>query len=146
MKSIKTYLNIAPNKILLLEISIEHQIASFSPKSILFGRHYPHINIHDFDYRCYVLAVGENEIKDLKPEIANIKTNEFSGSNDEKILDELYVQNFIKFDLSNVEINKQRDLKNFSHQKKLYVRQKSLDDIVVEVIVKNNQKYHINFI
>ncbi|ENV1419631.1 hypothetical protein CUPS9163_08395 [Campylobacter upsaliensis] len=56
------------------------------------------------------------------------------------------MQNFIKFDLSNVEINKQRDLKNFSHQKKLYVRQKSLDDIVVEVIVKNNQKYHINFI
>lgn len=41
---------------------------------------------------------------------------------------------------------KTKEVKNFAHQKEFYAWQKSLDDMVDEVIIKENQKYPINFI
>ncbi|MCW1701914.1 hypothetical protein OLV04_08360 [Campylobacter jejuni] len=43
-------------------------------------------------------------------------------------------------------LKKTKEVKSFAHQKELYTWQKSLDDMVDEVLIKDNQKYPINFI
>lgn len=115
--------------------------------------HYPHVSMHDYGCRCYIVALGESEVKDLKLPSTNIKENSFNGLNDEELLDELYkqkntevVHNFIKLNMLEAAITKQKEAKSFIHQKELYTWQKSLDEMVEEVIVKENQKYIVNFI
>ncbi|MFY0745437.1 phage minor head protein [Campylobacter sp. LH-2024] len=115
--------------------------------------HYPHVTMHDFGCRCYVLNVGESEIKGSKSPVANLEKNEFNGFNDEELLDELYnqkntevVQNFIRLNMLSAAAKKAKEVKSFIHDKELYVWQKSLDEMVDEIIIKENQKYPVNFI
>lgn len=80
--------------------------------------HYPHVTMHDYGCRCYVLEVGESEVKGLKIPPSNAKESEFNGFNDEELLDELYkqkntevIQNFIKLDMLSAAAKKQKKLK-----------------------------------
>lgn len=115
--------------------------------------HYPHVNMHDYGCRCEVINLGESEVKGLKIPPSNTKESDFNGFNDEELLDELYkqkntevIQNFIKLDMLSAAAKKAKEVKSFTHEKELYTWQKSLDDMVNEVIIKENQKYPINFI
>ncbi|MFY4766648.1 phage minor head protein [Campylobacter sp. GB48] len=115
--------------------------------------HYPHVNMHDYGCRCKVINLGESEVKGLKIPPSNTKESEFNGFNDEELLDELYkqkntevIQNFIKLNMLSIAAKKTKEAKSFTHEKELYTWQKSLDEMVDEIIVNDNQKYPINFI
>lgn len=56
------------------------------------------------------------------------------------------VKNFIKLAAINSAAKFQKNVQNFHKEQELYVWQKSLDAMVDEVLVKENQKYPINFI
>lgn len=56
------------------------------------------------------------------------------------------IQNFIKLDMLSMAAKKAKEVKSFTHQKEFYTWQKNLDNMVDEVIIKDNQKYPINFI
>ncbi|WP_139452497.1 phage minor head protein [Campylobacter armoricus] len=115
--------------------------------------HYPHVSMHDYGCRCKVINLGESEVKGLKIPPSNTKESEFNGLNDEELLDELYkqkntevIQNFIKLNMLGTAAKKTKEVKSFTHEKELYTWQKSLDEMVDEIIVNDNQKYPINFI
>ncbi|HDV7508725.1 TPA: minor capsid protein [Campylobacter jejuni] len=121
--------------------------------------------------RCKVQALSKEELKlydykvSKKP-LVNISDKDFAYDiklNNEK-LEKLYEQrlkesihHFTKFSIGASVLKEKQEyiqkseflenaLKDFTHQKELYVWQKSLDDMVNEVIIKENQKYPINFI
>lgn len=154
MKSIKPYLKYCTQKDALVRDKHRAFDGIVLPKDDPFwDSHYPHVTMHDYGCRCYVLAVGESEVKGLKIPPSNTKESDFNGFNDEELLDELYkqkntevIQNFIKLKMLSSAAQKTKEVKNFAHQKEFYAWQKSLDDMVDEVIIKENQKYPINFI
>lgn len=115
--------------------------------------HYPHVSMHDYGCRCKVINLGESEVKGLKTPPSSAKEGDFNGFNDEELLDELYkqkntevVQNFIKLSMLSTAAKKTKEAESFTHKKELYTWQKSLDEMVDEIIVNDNQKYPINFI
>ncbi|HHP0356111.1 TPA: phage minor head protein [Campylobacter lari subsp. concheus] len=154
MKSIKPYLKYCTKQ----DSHVRDKHRAFDgivlPKDDPFwDTHYPHVSMHDYGCRCYVLALGENEVKGLKTPPSSTKESNFNGLNDEELLDELYkqkntevIQNFIKLNMLSIAAKKTKEAKNFTHEKELYTWQKSLDEMVDEIIVKDNQKYPINFI
>ncbi|EAH4759367.1 hypothetical protein B6P00_06500 [Campylobacter jejuni] len=154
MKSTKPYFKYCTQKDSL--VRDKHRVFDgiVLPKDDPFwDTHYPHVTMHDYGCRCYVLEVGESEVKDLKTPASNLEKNEFNGFNDEELLDELYrqkntevIQNFIKLDMLSMAAKKAKEVKSFTHQKEFYTWQKNLDNMVDEVIIKDNQKYPINFI
>ncbi|WP_283803433.1 phage minor head protein [Campylobacter coli] len=154
MKSIKPYLKYCTQKDAL--VRDKHRAFDgivLHKDDPFWDTHYPHVTMHDYGCRCKVINLGESEVKDLKIPPSNTKESEFNGFNDEELLDELYkqkntevIQNFIKLDMLSAAAKKTKEVKNFTHQKELYTWQKSLDDMVDEVIIKENQKYPINFI
>ncbi|EAJ5678510.1 hypothetical protein CII90_06450 [Campylobacter lari] len=154
MKSIKPYLKYCTKQ----DSHVRDKHRAFDgivlPKDDPFwDTHYPHVSMHDYGCRCYVLALGENEVKGLKTPPSSTKESNFNGLNDEELLDKLYnqkntevIQNFIKLNMLSIAAKKTKEAKNFTHEKELYTWQKSLDEMVDEIIVKDNQKYPINFI
>ncbi|BEK34070.1 hypothetical protein RLQ69_000419 [Campylobacter jejuni] len=154
MKSTKPYFKYCTQKDALVRDKHRAFDGIVLPKDDPFwDTHYPHVSMHDYGCRCKVINLGESEVKDLKIPPSNAKESEFNGFNDEELLDELYkqkntkvIQNFIKLDMLSAAAKKTKEVKSFTHQKELYTWQKSLDDMVDEVIIKDNQKYPINFI
>lgn len=154
MKSTKPYFKYCTQKDSL--VRDKHRVFDgiVLPKDHPFwDTHYPHVTMHDYGCRCKVINLGESEVKDLKIPPSNTKESEFNGFNDEELLDELYrqkntevIQNFIKLDMLSAAAKKAKEVKSFTHQKEFYTWQKSLDDMVDEVLIKDNQKYPINFI
>ncbi|EAK9856957.1 hypothetical protein XK07_02265 [Campylobacter lari] len=154
MKSIKPYLKYCTKQ----DSHVRDKHRAFDgivlPKDDPFwDTHYPHVSMHDYGCRCYVLALGENEVKGLKTRPSSAKESNFNGLNDEELLDELYkqkntevIQNFIKLNMLSTAAKKTKEAKSFTHEKELYTWQKSLDEMVDEIIVNDNQKYPINFI
>lgn len=154
MKSTKPYLKYCTKQDALVRDKHRAFNGIVLPKDDPFwDTHYPHVSMHDYGCRCYVLALGENEVKGLKTPPSSAKESNFNGLNDEELLDELYkqkntevIQNFIKLDMLSAAAKKEKEVKSFNYEKELYTWQKSLDDMVDEVIIKENQKYPINFI
>ncbi|HDZ5026049.1 TPA: hypothetical protein RTG31_001198 [Campylobacter jejuni] len=154
MKSTKPYFKYCTQKDSLVRDKHRAFDGIVLPKDDPFwDTHYPDVTMHDYGCRCYVLAVGESEVKDLKTPASNLEKSEFNGFNNEELLDELYkqknaevIQNFIKLNMLSNAAKKAKEVKNFTHEKEFYTWQKSLDEMVDEVIVKDNQKYPINFI
>ncbi|EJQ1425618.1 phage minor head protein [Campylobacter jejuni] len=154
MKSTKPYFKYCTQKDSLVRDKHRAFDGIVLPKDDPFwDTHYPHVTMHDYGCRCKVINLGESEVKDLKIPPSNTKESEFNGFNDEELLDELYkqkntevIQNFIKLDMLSAAAKKTKEVKSFAHQKELYTWQKSLDDMVDEVLIKDNQKYPINFI
>ncbi|WP_257935811.1 phage Mu protein F-like protein [Campylobacter lari] len=154
MKSTKPYLKYCTKQDALVRDKHRAFDGIVLPKDDPFwDTHYPDVSMHDYGCRCYVLALGENEVKGLKTPPSSAKESNFNGLNDEELLDELYkqkntevIQNFIKLDMLSAAAKKAKEVKSFNYEKELYTWQKSLDDMVDEVIIKENQKYPINFI
>ncbi|WP_215445651.1 phage head morphogenesis protein, partial [Campylobacter coli] len=110
--------------------------------------------------KCSIQGVSESELKlyDWKlskqtpADLADKNFNYDKNLGVEK-LEKLYKekisqisQNFIKLEALSLSTKTKENTQSFQREKELYTWQKSLDDMVDEVIVKDNQKYPINFI
>ncbi|KQI10438.1 phage head morphogenesis protein [Campylobacter coli] len=110
--------------------------------------------------KCSIQGVSESELKlyDWKlskqtpADLADKNFNYDKNLGVEK-LEKLYkekisqvTQNFIKLEALSLSTKTKENTQSFQREKELYTWQKSLDDMVDEVIVKDNQKYPINFI
>ncbi|EPM8255336.1 phage minor head protein [Campylobacter coli] len=110
--------------------------------------------------KCSIQGVSESELKlyDWKlskqtpADLADKNFNYDKNLGVEK-LEKLYkekisqvIQNFIKLEALSLSTKTKENTQSFQREKELYTWQKSLDDMVDEVIVKDNQKYPINFI
>ncbi|HED8482601.1 TPA: minor capsid protein [Campylobacter coli] len=110
--------------------------------------------------KCSIQGVSESELKlyDWKlskqtpADLADKNFNYDKNLGVEK-LEKLYkekisqvTQNFIKLEALSLSTKTKENTQSFQREKELYTWQKSLDDMVDEVIIKENQKYPINFI
>ncbi|EAI5447358.1 minor capsid protein [Campylobacter coli] len=110
--------------------------------------------------KCSIQGVSESELKlyDWKlskqtpADLADKNFNYDKNLGVEK-LEKLYkekisqvTQNFIKLEALSLATKTKENAQSFQREKELYTWQKSLDDMVNEVIIKENQKYPINFI
>ncbi|EAJ9173286.1 hypothetical protein B6H70_06195 [Campylobacter jejuni] len=110
--------------------------------------------------KCSIQGVSESELKlyDWKlskqtpADLADKNFNYDKNLGVEK-LEKLYkekisqvTQNFIKLEALSLATKTKENAQSFQREKELYTWQKSLDDMVDEVIIKDNQKYPINFI
>lgn len=110
--------------------------------------------------KCSIQGVSESELKlyDWKlskqtpADLADKNFNYDKNLGVEK-LEKLYkekisqvIQNFIKLEALSLSTKTKENTQSFQREKELYTWQKSLDDMVDEVIIKENQKYPINFI
>ncbi|EAK0373056.1 hypothetical protein YO71_03670 [Campylobacter jejuni] len=110
--------------------------------------------------KCSIQGVSESELKlyDWKlskqtpADLADKNFNYDKNLGVEK-LEKLYkekisqvTQNFIKLEALSLATKTKENAQSFQREKELYTWQKSLDDMVDEVIIKENQKYPINFI
>lgn len=110
--------------------------------------------------KCSIQGVSESELKlyDWKlskqtpTDVADKNFNYNKNLGVEK-LEKLYKerinqinQNFIKLGALSAATRTKESVQSFQKEKELYTWQKSLDDMVDEVLIKDNQKYPINFI
>ncbi|ENI8528049.1 hypothetical protein ABZZ98_001704 [Campylobacter jejuni] len=110
--------------------------------------------------KCSIQGVSESELKlygwklskQTPADLADKNFNYNKNLGVEK-LEKLYKekisqisQNFIKLEALSLATKTKENAQSFQREKELYIWQKSLDDMVDEVIIKDNQKYPINFI
>ncbi|EJU5072155.1 hypothetical protein N4126_001789, partial [Campylobacter coli] len=110
--------------------------------------------------KCSIQGVSESELKlygwklskQTPADLADKNFNYNKNLGVEK-LEKLYKekisqisQNFIKLEALSLATKTKENAQSFQREKELYIWQKSLDDMVDEVIIKENQKYPINFI
>lgn len=110
--------------------------------------------------KCSIQGVSESELKlygwklskQTPADLADKNFNYNKNLGVEK-LEKLYKekisqisQNFIKLEALSLATKTKENEQSFQREKELYIWQKSLDDMVDEVIIKENQKYPINFI
>lgn len=155
MKSTKThfmYVTKGDNK-----VRPKHQ--SFNgiilPKEHSFwDSHIPYETMFDFGCRCTLVGLGRSEVEKKGGEskgFGNTKSKRVNQKEDytatlyEERAKEV-IANFVKLDLLTPAKKISKELKSFKKERELYTWQKGLDEMVEEVIVKDNQKYPINFI
>ncbi|EAI1732009.1 phage minor head protein [Campylobacter coli] len=110
--------------------------------------------------KCSIQGVSESELKlygwklskQTPADLADKNFNYNKNLGVEK-LEKLYKekisqisQNFIKLEALSLATKTKENAQSSQREKELYIWQKSLDDMVDEVIIKENQKYPINFI
>lgn len=110
--------------------------------------------------KCRIQGVSQNELKLYGWELSKKTPKDIADKDffyDKNLgvekLEKLYkervsevVKNFIKLEAINTAARFLKNTQNFRKEQELYVWQKSLDTMVDEVLIKENQKYPITFI